>query len=90
MRSSEGTAAGETQTLIGRTRERAALLALVEREPIVAVVGAAGVGKSALVRATLIGATVISLADCRDEADCVARLARAADSAHLICDDLPH
>ncbi|MCA1663763.1 MAG: ATP-binding protein, partial [Myxococcales bacterium] len=48
MTKSEGTAAGETQTFIGRKSERARLVALVERERAVAIVGAAGVGKSAL------------------------------------------
>src|SRR6185312_17149828 len=48
MRPNEGTAAGETQIFIGRADERARLDALVEARRIVAVVGASGIGKSAL------------------------------------------
>jgi hypothetical protein len=89
MRSSEGTAAGETQTLIGRAGERARLLALVERERVVAVVGPAGVGKSALVRDALPDAHVMALADCRDDAELDARLAAAEAAAVVVCEDVP-
>ena len=82
MRKSEGTAAGETQTLIGRKSERARLCALVERERVVAVVGAAGVGKSALVRAALPGATVVAPLGAAEDVE------RAGDAAIVVCDDI--
>ena len=86
MTKSEGTAAGETQTLIGRESERARLCALVERERVVAIVGAAGVGKSALARAALPAATVVAaLATAAD----VERAGDAAgDAAIVVCDDV--
>jgi hypothetical protein len=89
MRPNEGTAAVETQLLMGRAAERARLIALVERERVVAVVGAAGVGKSALVRAVLPDARVLSLADCRDDADCDTRVAAARAAPVVVWEDVP-
>lgn len=89
MRSTDDTAATKTQLLVGRARERARLLALVGSERVVAVVGAAGIGKSALVRASLPAACVISLADCRDEAACAARLAASGDAPVVVAEDVP-
>src|SRR5206468_1096020 len=82
MRKSEGTAAGETQTLIGRDAERARLVALVERERVVAIVGAAGVGKSALARAALPVATVVA------PLVAAADVERAGDAPIVVCDDV--
>src|SRR5690349_14594968 len=60
MPSKGDTAAIVTQPFVGRAVERAELAALVERERVVAVVGPAGVGKTALVRAVFPGAPLHS------------------------------
>ena len=91
MRPSDDTAANETQPLVGRAVERERLVALVAREPVVAVVGAAGIGKSALVRACWPTAPVVSLAQAGDDealAACVAAWVGGA-APIVVWDDVP-
>ena len=90
MRSSDGTAANETQPLVGRAREQARLTALVGSERVIAVVGAAGIGKSALVRACLPAARVVSLTGVCHADELAVRIAAVeADEAIVVWDDLP-
>jgi len=89
MRPNEGTAAGETQIFIGRADERARLDALVEARRIVAVVGASGVGKSALIRACLPHARVVSFAGVSDGGGLDARIAGGRAAAVVVWDDVP-